>query len=134
MSRSGVNLAVTRDGGTYNKLQRPDDYVEALVSNSLPGEIAVPATSSAANSHKRKLEDADNSDAASDDEPESKRPKEEGAAESAPIKAKPISVDPRRIRRRVHDCGMQSMFPELDDDESSDDATVEALAYLRNVR
>jgi uncharacterized protein YcbK (DUF882 family) len=134
MSRSGVNLAVTRDGGTYNKLQRPDDYVAALVSKTSPGKVPVPATSSAATPHKRKLEDADMSDAASDDEPESKRSKEEGAAALSPVTAKPISVDPRRIKRRVHDCGMQSMFPELENDESSDEATVEALAYLRSVR
>jgi len=134
MSRPGVNLAVTQDGGAYNKLRRPDDLVAALSSQPLPNEEPVPAIPSAIDSYKRKLEDADIADPVSDEEPESKRPKEKHVLKASPVTAKPIAADPRRIKRPVRDCGMQSMFPGLDDEESSDEATLEALAYLRSVR
>jgi hypothetical protein len=134
MSRPGVNLAITKDGGAYNKLRRPDDFVAVLTSQPSPKEEPVPAIPSATDSNKRKLEDADIADPVSDDEPESKRPKEQHVLKVSSVTAKPIAADPRRIKRPVRDCGMQSMFPGLDDEESSDEATMEALAYLRSVR
>ena len=134
MSRPGVNLAVTSDGGAYNKLRRPDDLVAGLTSQALNEEGSVPAMPSAANSYKRKIGAADITDSDSDGEPERKRSKEERVFEASHATAKPIAADPRRVKRPVRDCGMQSMFPGLDEEESSDETTMEALAYLRSVR
>ncbi|KAF2679510.1 hypothetical protein K458DRAFT_490595 [Lentithecium fluviatile CBS 122367] len=132
MSRPGVNLAVTKDGGSYNKLRRPDDFVAALTSHSSPENEATRATPT--DPHKRKLEEAGISVTEDDDEPESKRQKEAHGLKPSLPSPKPFAADPRRIRRPVQDCGMQSMFPGLDDEDSSDEATKEALAYLRSVR
>ncbi|KAF2642972.1 hypothetical protein P280DRAFT_467081 [Massarina eburnea CBS 473.64] len=131
MSRPGVNLAITADGETYNKLRRPDDFVASLAKPS-PSEPA-PAKPSVGESSKRKHDEAEISDSGSDKEPESKRAREEHIRK--PVAAeKTLVPDPRRISRPIRECGMQSMFPGLDDDDSADDSTQDALAYLRGVR
>ncbi|KAF1952601.1 hypothetical protein CC80DRAFT_596419 [Byssothecium circinans] len=131
MSRSGVNLAVTTDGEAYNRLRRPDNYIASL-TNTLPGE-RVYTEAIVGEVSKRKLEDADISASGSDQEPESKRPKEE-LIEKPSVTQKPLIADTRRISRPTKECGMQSMFPGLDDNDSADDSTQDALAYLRSVR
>ena len=103
----GSNLAVTQDGSKY-KLTRPDDYVTA------------PAP-------KRTMDEANLIDSEhSDNEPSSKRAKEHR------------SDFPKHIERPMNlHYGMRSVFPGLHDDDeedSSDEMTNEALAYLRSVR
>jgi hypothetical protein len=114
MAQSGLNLAVTEDGAAYNKLRRPDDYLQSLTTQYPPkptGELP-PA--------KRKFEAVAAPDARGDGQPNTKRSREEKAS------------------KRVKENGMQTMFPGLDDDSASDadaDAsTRDALAYLRSVR
>jgi hypothetical protein len=123
MAGSGVNQAVTKDGGAYNKLQRPQDY---LMFTSTPpprkhtthvGPPAPPFSS------KRKHDKADNSI-------QHKRAKlvqtEDGNANARSWTANKSS---RRTK-----FGIQVELPGLDEDGSSDDGIGEALAYLREVR
>jgi hypothetical protein len=129
MSEPGVNLAVTTDGETYNRLRRPDDYIASLTEPSPKDPAYTRPTIS--ESSKRKLDDADISD--SGKEPESKRPKETQLRKPM-ASQKPLVADPHRISRPMKENGMQSMFPGVDGDESSDEDTQDALAYLRSVR
>ncbi|CAO2657671.1 Nn.00g037970.m01.CDS01 [Neocucurbitaria sp. VM-36] len=113
MASSGFNLAVTKDGGAYNKLQRPDDYLlPTTVSHLPPLGAVVPPT---AYSGKRKR----GQDAA----PGSKRARADASF------ARTIAG------ATVKECGMRPMLPGGNEDEQlSDDSTNEALAYLRGVR
>lgn len=133
MSRSGVNLAVTKDGEAYNKLRRPDGLLTSLTSQSPPSLEPPHTILSATSANKRKLEEATGSEFLSEDEPEQKRPREHEYSKPAPGLQKP-STNGQRLFRPVRECGMQSMFPGLDDEDSPDDATQEAIDYLRNVR
>ncbi|KAF2741347.1 hypothetical protein EJ04DRAFT_507171 [Polyplosphaeria fusca] len=45
MSRSGINMATTADGATYNKLTRPDDYLSSLSGPPPPPKPPKPAVS-----------------------------------------------------------------------------------------
>lgn len=107
MANPGVNRAITKDGGTYNKLQRPDNYLMPTTSN-LPSLVAggtIPPPSS-----KRKRAD--------DVVPGVKRARPEGGSATG-----------------NRDYGMRAMLPAAEDEEQiSDDSTSEALAYLRSVR
>lgn len=129
MSPSGGNLAVTTDGGSYNKLRRPDDFLASLTSKPPPRDRPISATSPP-DSNKRKHEEADISDAAPEEEPCSKRPRED----RTPKAVRPLAANNRRMFRPIRENGMQSMFPGMDEDNLSDDDTAEALAYLRGVR
>jgi hypothetical protein len=118
MAGAGVNLATTKDGGSYNKLQRPTDY---LMSSAIPPpkNAITPETqnSTTASNRKRKHTDTTTSQ---------KRTKTEQQ-----------SAQFGEDREESHNTGsgMRAMLPGLDDHEySSDDGTSEALAYLRNVR
>lgn len=116
MAGPRVNLAVTKDGETYNKLQRPGDFLEksaALVPmNERKREHT---TASPASCNKRSktqhLDSIANSSQSSSDKHQYRS-------------ACPIS-----------ECGMRMTLP-IDevDEEYSDDSTGEALAYLRSVR
>jgi hypothetical protein len=134
MSRSGINMAVTKDGGTYNKLRRPDDFLAATTTRPSPVEELDSPSVSTGDLNKRKLEQAEISDSEYEDEPEAKRQKDGQVFKASLTSQKPLATDPRRIKRPVRDCGMQSMFPGMDDEDSSDEGTKEALAYLRSVR
>jgi hypothetical protein len=129
MSRNGVNMAVTADGESYNLLRRPDDFVAAL-SSGQPTDATRPALPPITKTSKRKL-DADG-DSDPDTEPANKRSREEGHYGHS--RGGSYVADPRRVNRPVGECGMQSMFPELDNDDFSDETTDEALAYLHSVR
>jgi hypothetical protein len=112
MAQSGVNLAVTEDGAAYNKLRRPDDYLQSLTTQHPPRPRSeLPPA-------KRKFEAVAAPGAGGDVQPNTKRSKEE------------------HLPKRVKENGMQTMFPGLDDDSASDadDSTRDALAYLRSVR
>ncbi|KAF2021695.1 hypothetical protein BU24DRAFT_488068 [Aaosphaeria arxii CBS 175.79] len=119
MSKSGINLAVTQDGSHYNKLKRPDDY---FASPPLHPPLCSPT--------KRTLDQAEMSDGNDDGELTIKRPRGDTASHLFKKRnSKPI------MRSMNMDTGMQSMFPGIMDEEGdSDEATLEALAYLRSVR
>ncbi|KAL5403332.1 hypothetical protein PMIN03_009954 [Paraphaeosphaeria minitans] len=127
MSQSGVNLAVTEDGAAYNKLRRPDDYLESLTVQHPPKSELPPA--------KRKFEAVAAADLNGNEEPYTKRSREEDAPRAATMSNRALS-DVRHAMRPEKQNGLQTMFPGLDDDYASeaDDATREALAYLRSVR
>ncbi|KAL1796961.1 hypothetical protein ACET3X_005501 [Alternaria dauci] len=115
MSALGVNLAVTKDGETYNKLQRPDGY---LISTQLPPTNPA-AASPTIHSGKRKC--------AQEEAPEVKRARIE--RNTAHSKRRP------RVLDSYQDYGTRTVLPGLDGEEqSSDESTSEALAYLHSVR
>jgi len=123
MAGTGVNQAVTKDGGAYNKLQRPQDY---LLSTSTPPprknttHVDAPAPPC---SSKRKHDKADNSI-------QHKRAKI-GQAEDGHANAGSWTANKSSRRSKF---GIQVELPGLDEDGSSDDGIGEALAYLREVR
>ncbi|OAL57037.1 hypothetical protein IQ07DRAFT_675140 [Pyrenochaeta sp. DS3sAY3a] len=105
MATSGANLAVTKDGGAYNKLRRPDDY---LMGTTAPLPPPLPAARGPEKSSKRKWEQ--------EVTPDVKRPRPEN-------------------KKYGEDTGMRTMLPSFEDEgQSSDESTKEALAYLRSVR
>lgn len=105
MATSGANLAVTKDGGAYNKLRRPDDY---LMGATAPIPPPLPAARGPEKSNKRKWEQ--------EVAPGVKRPRPEN-------------------NKYGEDTGMRTILPSFEDEgHSSDESTNEALAYLRNVR
>ncbi|KAF1841434.1 uncharacterized protein K460DRAFT_318378 [Cucurbitaria berberidis CBS 394.84] len=112
MASPGVNLAVTKDGGVYNKLQRPDNYLVPTTARLPPLAAAVPPTPYTS---KRKR--------GQDDVPGGKRAR----AEDKFAQTKSGSTG--------RECGMRTMLPGANEEEQlSDDSTSEALAYLRSVR
>jgi len=116
MATSGVNLAVTKDGETYNKLQRPADYL-ASTQSTLPPLATVP--SSAVTNSKRKRDQ--------NDESGSKRLRNNRNIQGH--KGRP------RVPQAYQEHGIQTVLPGLDGEEQlSDESTSEALAYLRSVR
>jgi hypothetical protein len=125
MAGSGVNLATTRDGGTYNKLQRPDDYLMSSTTAPPPAKAILTDALSSTYAGKRKRENDD--DASSNQR--MRLGKDAGEV------GKPRYESTSKERSRVTDCGMRTMLPGLDDEgNSSDDGIGEALAYLRDVR
>ena len=143
MSHSGTNLAVTEDGAAYNKLRRPDDYLQSLTAAPPPHA-------------KRKFEAVGTGSEQDADEPNNKRsreaiepirksharigaserPGEEDTANGASANSRESVTGSRNRIRPAKENGMQTMFPGLDDDSASDadDTTRDALAYLRSVR
>jgi hypothetical protein len=115
MSTLGVNLAVTKDGEAYNKLQRPDGY---LISTQ-PAPTKPPTAPPTAHGAKRKC--------AQEDVPEVKRARIE--RNTAHSKKRPRALD------SYQEYGTRTVLPGLDGEEqSSDESTSEALAYLHSVR
>lgn len=114
MSTSGVNLAITKDGETYNKLSRPDDY---LASTQLPppSGSAVPAISGSKRKHEH-----------------------ESASETKRAKTG-LNASRSKVRGRANDefrePGVRSVLPGLEGEEHLTDESIdEAVAYLRSVR
>ncbi|KAI4956328.1 hypothetical protein J4E91_000539 [Alternaria rosae] len=115
MSTVGVNLAVTRDGESYNKLQRPDSYLIPTQPPSISPSTASPT----AYGSKRKC--------AQEEVPDVKRARIERI--TAHPKKRPRAVD------SYQEYGTRTVLPGLDGEEqSSDESTSEALAYLHGVR
>jgi len=121
-------LVASEDGEAYNKLRRPDDFVTALTAESPP---ALPPTlPPAVSSTKRKRENADSSEVGKKDKDSSKRFKKEQSGTTAGS----FTGNRRRVPGQVKENGMQTMFPGLDENDSVDESTSDALAYLRSVR
>lgn len=120
----GLNLATTKDGEAYNKLQRPSQNY--LASTAPPLALAKPPPTDASPfaSIKRKRSYADATTG-------HKRTRLE--QRKTPLSTSLAAASKEELRDP--DCGMRTMLPILDDGElSSDSSTGEALAYLRSVR
>ncbi|KAF2648682.1 hypothetical protein K491DRAFT_684501 [Lophiostoma macrostomum CBS 122681] len=134
MSPAGVNMATTQNGDKYNKLKRPDD---APASAPHPAAI-VPAPLPSIQPAKRTFDEAGLTDTGTDEEPHSKRTRvPNGVSKTASQHTPPLfKAGATNVWRPFNmQCGMQSMFPGMVDDEYlSDESTNEALAYLRSVR
>lgn len=121
MSRSGVNQAITQNGEAYNKLKRPDEFPSYTATGAFPKEDTLSTLPQPAESTKRTLDEAGINNVLAECEPENKRSR----------------VSNRHgVQRPMNmDYGMQSMFPGImDNEDSSDESTNAALAYLRSVR
>jgi hypothetical protein len=125
MAGSGVNLATTRDGGSYNKLQRPENYLMSSITVPPPAKAQLTDALSSTHASKRKREqDSDIS-----------RNQRVRLGKDAAEMEKPRPGNTNKERQRGTDCGMRTMLPGLDDEgNSSDEGIGEALAYLRDVR
>ncbi|EMD65332.1 hypothetical protein COCSADRAFT_35389 [Bipolaris sorokiniana ND90Pr] len=116
MAASGVNLAVTKDGESYNKLSRPDDY---LISTQPPppSASAVPALAIPGSKRKHEQENAS----------ETKRAKTDRNNSRAKGKS--------RANEQFRELGVRSVLPGLGGEEHLTDESIdEAVAYLRSVR
>jgi hypothetical protein len=133
MATPGVNMAITEDGASYNKLKRPDDFMTPI---AMPSKEDVPALVPV-DSAKRTLDEAEFNDEEAHDGHDSKRSRVHDTPTNANSSNK-LFVAQTRARKRQPlnmETGMHSMFPGmLDEGEFSDEDTVEALAYLRSVR
>lgn len=121
MAGPRANLAVTKDGETYNKLQRPDVYLDGS------------ALSGKANERKRELANVDKP--TPEITPGNKRAKIHHMDSTASNPLRSGDSHPYRSSAPIADCGMRFSLP-IDEDEAqySDDSQGEALAYLRSVR
>ncbi|EUC28136.1 hypothetical protein COCCADRAFT_109955 [Bipolaris zeicola 26-R-13] len=116
MAASGANLAVTKDGETYNKLSRPDDY---LISAQPPPPSASGVPALAIPGSKRKHEQENASD--------TKRAKTDRNNSRAKGKL--------RTNEQFREPGVRSVLPGLEGEEHLTDESIdEAVAYLRSVR
>ncbi|USP82659.1 histidyl-trna synthetase [Curvularia clavata] len=113
---SGLNLAVTKDGETYNKLSRPDDY---LVSAQHPPLFVSAVSASAISGSKRKHE--------YESAFETKRAKTDRKTSRSKIRG--------RVNDQFREPGVRSVLPGLEGEEQLTDESIdEAVAYLRSVR
>ncbi|KAF2752274.1 hypothetical protein M011DRAFT_482987 [Sporormia fimetaria CBS 119925] len=122
MAPAGVNVTVTDDGATYNKLRRPDDFLTSQVPPKPELEFA-----------KRTVDQAGLEDGETQEPPKRFR----RAKKSSTQNGSPKIFDPAQVRvyTASEDTGMHSMFPGmLDEAEQSDEETNAAIAYLRSVR
>jgi hypothetical protein len=115
MQGPGSNRAVTKDGGAYNKLQRPQNYMMSSAHPPTPKAMppkATPPTKTLSETSvgKRKYDQANGTS-----------------------KHKRARVEQDGEDETHH--GMRSLLPGLDDEgHTSDEGISEALAYLRGVR
>jgi hypothetical protein len=125
MAGSGVNLATTRDGGSYNKLQRPENYLMPATAPAPPPKALLPEALALTYTSKRKREHDGGVQ-------RNQRTKLERESEET-LRSRPGSTS--KERSRGTECGMRTILPGLDDEShSSDEDVSEALAYLRSVR
>jgi hypothetical protein len=115
MLGSGSNRAVTKDGGAYNKLQRPQNYMmpsaHPPTPKAMPPKATPPAKSLSETSASKRKRDQVN-----------------GASKHKRTRVEQDGED------EAHH-GMRSLLPGLDDEgHTSDEGISEALAYLRDVR
>lgn len=120
MAGPRANLAVTKDGETYNKLQRPHDFLNDVAACDQTNE--------------RKRERAAVGSSVAEPGIGNKRAKIQHATSTAAI-SRP-NDDERQYRGAgpVSECGMRMTLPIDEEDLHSDDSLGEALAYLRSVR
>jgi hypothetical protein len=125
MAGPGVNLAITKDGGTYNKLQRPDNYLTSTTPLPPPKKQPLADHIPSTGAIKRKHEHAD---------PASKYKRTRvGQDRSHGDTSDTWAAGKERLRGVEN--GMRTMLPGLDDEQHSVDGDIdEALAYLRDVR
>ena len=122
MAGPRTNLAVTKDGEIYNKLQRPNDFLHQA------------AASKQANERKREYEDVDTPVVGSSTG--SKRAKTQPTGHASKVAQSPNDRSGQhRGGGPMAECGMRTTLP-IDEEEAqySDDSLGDALAYLRNVR
>jgi hypothetical protein len=120
MSTSGVNLAVTVDGGPYNKLRRPDQLLGPPIA-SPPSKAPSPTAASA---EKRKREDNEFIDSAGNAQAHIKRQRATTGLR------KPGRSGNHRTTKDA-----PGRLPVSEDERSSDDeCTVQARAFLRGAR
>jgi hypothetical protein len=125
MAGPGVNLATTKDGEAYNKLQRPPQHYLTSTAPPLPPTVARSAAASPVPPFKRKRDSAYPT-------PSQKRSRVEQEKGQGPNS---LLVAAGRERVRDAASGMQIMLPGVDDEgHSSDGSTCDAIAYLRDVR
>ena len=114
MAGHRVNLAVTKDGGSYNKLKRPDDFL-----NSAP-----PATDAI---ERKRVRDAS---------PIERQAGNKRARTKDTSRGPKDNNEEKRTGGPVAECGMRETIPlgdeEYDDEEMRPDD--DALAYLLSVR
>lgn len=123
MAGPRTNLAVTKDGETYNKLQRPTDFLDRS------------AAAMQANERKREHGELDADLPGSFTGSKRAKTQHTGQASNAAQ-----SFDDRSQYRGggpIAECGMRTTLPidaEEEEAQYSDDSLGEALAYLRSVR
>ena len=117
MAGARANLAVTKDGESYNKLQRPDSLFDK------------PAALKQANERKRERAVVDRPIA--DTGSGNKRAKTRHVDLAA---NKSQSLHDEHRAEAVSECGMRMTLPIDEEEQHSDDSTAEALAYLRSVQ
>ena len=119
MAGPRANLAVTKDGGAYNRLQRPDNFLDESVALNKGNE--------------RKRERAV-------DRPITGPTSGNKRAKTHPIESTNNIFQPSDDKHRyrsagsVAECGMRMTLPIDEEAQYSDDSLGEALAYLRSVR
>ncbi|KAL5117659.1 hypothetical protein ACEQ8H_004407 [Pleosporales sp. CAS-2024a] len=122
MAGSGVNLAITKDGGAYNKLQRPQDYLTPTVPPPPRKTMPLVDAQSLRLATKRK-----HGLAATKSKHKRAKLGHEEHNELSTWTDQPSSWGTK--------AGMKLELPNLDGDCSSDDSTSEALfTYLRSVK
>jgi hypothetical protein len=122
MAGSGVNLAVTTDGGSYNKLQRPQDFLTQPDNTTPPTRSAPTNVPDSATATKRKHEYQHGSNSL-------KRAKQDDGVSKS--NAKKLS---KKASQNL-DYGMRTALPGLEADRQSPESIGDdALAYLRSVR
>ncbi|EMD90103.1 hypothetical protein COCC4DRAFT_184879 [Bipolaris maydis ATCC 48331] len=113
MATSGVNLAVTKDGESYNKLSRPDGYL-------LPTQPPPPFTSALVTPGSKRKHEQENAS-------ETKRAKTD--RNNSRTKGK------SRANEQFREPGVRSVLPGLEGEEHLTDESIdEAVAYLQSVR
>ena len=122
MAGPRTNLAVTKDGETYNKLQRPNDFLDQA------------AASKQANERKREYGDLDAPVGGTSTGSKRAKTQHTGPASKA-AQSTDDSSGQRRSGGPIAECGMRTTLP-IDEEEAqySDDFLGDALAYLRSVR
>jgi hypothetical protein len=125
MVAPGINLATTKDGEAYNKLQRPPETYLSSTAPPLPPTRPSPFDTSPAGLAKRKR---DHSNAASGH-------KRTRLGQDKALTNGSVAAPEDQDEHRSMDYGMRTMLPSFDQDEhSSDESMGEAMAYLRSVR
>ncbi|KAF3050704.1 hypothetical protein E8E11_002455 [Didymella keratinophila] len=122
MAGPRINLAVTKDGETYNKLQRPNDFLDQS------------AASKQANERKREHGDLDAPVAGSSTGSKRAKTQHTGHASKA-VQSSDDKDGQHRGGGPIAECGMRTTLP-IDEEEAqySDDSLGDALAYLHSVR
>jgi hypothetical protein len=120
MAGPRTNLAVTKDGGTYNKLQRPENFLDGSAALNQANE--------------RKRERAAVDRPAAGPASGNKRAKTHHTGSVANASQSSNDKHQRHNAGPISECGMRMTLPIDEEEEHSDESMGEALAYLRSVR